>query len=254
MTEREIITRRNLPHWYVPGAMHFVTYRLVGTIPVEILHNLREKRDALLKRRPPGLTPAQGQERAHKQFFAGYDHYLDQQRAITWLAQPRVAAMTRSNLYHHEGSKYHLLAYCVMPNHVHVLLQPIAADLAEAGPSLQAAFATGGDELEDSRSPLSSIMHSLKSYTAHQANAILGRSGAFWQHESYDHWVRDEDELERIVAYIVANPVKAGLVKEPHQWFFCSAHDRFVQDGEPCGWLACPLATVPPAASARLPS
>jgi putative transposase len=81
-------------------------------------------------------------------------------------------------------------------------------------------------------------MHSLKSYTAHQANRILRRSGRFWLGESYDHWVRDDDELERIVNYIAANPVRARLVEEPHRWFFCSAHDRFLQDGEMCGWLA----------------
>ncbi len=57
---------------------------------------------------------------------------------------------------------------------------------------------------------------------------MLGRSGRFWQDESYDHWVRDDEELERIVDYIAANPVKADLVAEPHQRFFCSAQD---------GWL-----------------
>jgi putative DNA methylase len=66
---------------------------------------------------------------------------------------------------------------------------------------------------------------------------LLHRSGPFWQAESYDHWVRDEDELERIVAYIANNPVKAGLVTKPHQWFFCSAHDRFLLDGSEVGWL-----------------
>jgi putative DNA methylase len=127
-----------------------------------------------------------------------------------------------------------------MPNHVHVLLQPIGAEALGLGVTPQAEVVSAGDEVEDSRSPLGSIMHSLKSYTANQANRILGRSGAFWQQESYDHWVRDDDELERIVNYILANPVKAGLVKEPQEWFFCSAHDRFIQDGEPCGWLLSP--------------
>ena len=61
--------------------------------------------------------------------------------------------------------------------------------------------------------------------------------GPFWQPESYDHWVRDADELERIVTYIAANPVKAGLVKQAQDWFFCSAHDRYLADGELCGWL-----------------
>jgi putative DNA methylase len=80
-------------------------------------------------------------------------------------------------------------------------------------------------------------MHSLKSYTAHEANKLLGRTGQFWQHESYDHWLRDEEELERVVAYINANPVRAGLVAQPIDFRWNSASDRFLQDGDLSGWL-----------------
>ena len=80
-------------------------------------------------------------------------------------------------------------------------------------------------------------MHSLKSYTANKANRMLGRTGPFWQHESYGHWVRDDGELERIVQYIDYNAVHAGLAQEPHYWYFCSAHDRFLQDGNKGGIL-----------------
>ena len=80
-------------------------------------------------------------------------------------------------------------------------------------------------------------MHSLKSYTAHEANKVLRRTRAFWQSESYDHWVRDEEELERIVDYICANPVQAGLVQRPQDWRCCSCHDRFQFDGDTSGWL-----------------
>ena len=80
-------------------------------------------------------------------------------------------------------------------------------------------------------------MHSLKSYTAHEINKILGRTGTFWQSESYDHWIRDEDELERVVDYICANPVQAGLVRQPQDWHFSSCHDRFLMDGEISAWL-----------------
>lgn len=69
------------------------------------------------------------------------------------------------------------------------------------------------DESPDNLSPLSKIMHSLKSYTANEANRFLGRTGPFWQRESYDHLVRDDRELVRIAEYIAHNPVKAKLVK-----------------------------------------
>jgi putative DNA methylase len=80
-------------------------------------------------------------------------------------------------------------------------------------------------------------MHSLKSYTANRANAILGRSGPFWQRESYDHWIRDVHEFERIVQYVAANPVKAGLCACARDWRFSSAHDLFERDGTEFGLI-----------------
>jgi putative DNA methylase len=231
----EVITRRHLPHWYVPGAAHFVTYRLAGTIPVALLKEWREQREATLRRPPPeGVPPGTHREHAHKRFFARFDYYLDNEPTIDWLRRPEIAAIVRGNLYHHDNGKYHLLAWCIMPNHVHVLFQP--TDLpgpSELKPEL-------GEERCDALGPLASIMHSLKSYTANKANEALRRTGSFWQGESYDHWVRDEEELERIIEYIRFNPVKAGLVVRPEEWFFCSAHDRFLQDGAECGLLLRP--------------
>jgi putative DNA methylase len=190
MTGTELFTRRRLPHWFVPGAVHFVTYRLASTIPVWVMRQLRAEHEARLRRPPAqGQDRAQQRELAQKHLFARYDSYLDNARDIDWLTKPVVAALVRGNLYHHDGGKYHLLAYCIMPNHVHVLLQPTdgVCRSEEATDSDEAAI-----ERPDGSSPLSRIMHSLKSYTAHEANKILGRSGAFWQAESYDHWVRDE--------------------------------------------------------------
>ena len=65
---------------------------------------------------------------------------------------------------------------------------------------------------------LASIMQSLKGYTAFHANQVLGREGEFWAHESYDHWIRDSDEWQRIVAYVLNNPRKAGYVKNWQDW------------------------------------
>jgi len=241
MSHTEIITRRSLPHWFVPGAAHFVTYRLYGTLPAAKLQQLRARKANLLREEPrPGETPVGRRERIHKQLFATYDGWLDAGTGARWLADPRVAALVRSNLYHHHGSKYHLLAYCVMSNHVHVLLEPLEHGGGRAGRSPAHREDEDVGEGSDERSPLAGIMHSLKSYTAHEANKLLQRSGPFWQPESYDHWVRDDDELERIVAYIAANPVQAGLVERAHDWFFCSAHDRFLTDGQTSGWLRWP--------------
>ncbi len=159
---RETITRNHLPHWYVPGAVHFVTYRLAGTIPLAVLQELRHQQQTHLKQPPrAGMSPAEHKERIHKQFFAAYDQYLDHTCMIDWLGRPEIAAIIRRNLYYHNSSKYHLLAYCIMPNHVHVLLQPIdptgacpAKFVGQAG--LLVPFS---DEVSDGQSPLATIMH-----------------------------------------------------------------------------------------------
>src|SRR6266852_2083559 len=100
----EVITRRKLPHWYVPGAAHFVTYRIAGTIPFEVLMELQNQVKSKLKKGPPKGTPAsEYQRRIHKQVFAAYDRYLDATCRIDWLAKPEVASVIRENLYHHNG-------------------------------------------------------------------------------------------------------------------------------------------------------
>ena len=86
-----------------------------------------------------------------------------------------------------------------MPNHGHVVCTPLEKD-------------------KDSFYSLAEILQSLKRHTARQSNLVLGRSGAFWQDESYDHIVRDEAELERIIKYVIYNPVKAGLVDDWTEW------------------------------------
>lgn len=240
MTIRERVTHGDLPHWYRPGCAHFVTYRLAGSIPASLLRRWRRERSAVIERPPPtGATLLEQRRLAHRRFFAQYDECLDSSTTVRWLAEPRVAEIVRENLYHHHGTKYELLAWCVMPNHVHVLLQPF--DQAETtAPESLAAGSDLSDEVPDGSGPLAGIMHSLKSFTANRANEVLGRRGQFWQHESYDHWVRDLDELERIVEYVRRNPVRAGLCAEPRHWPFSSAKDRFDRDGSECGlvgWL-----------------
>lgn len=94
---------------------------------------------------------------------------------------------------------YELRSYVVMPNHVHLLIIP-AAQLART-------------------------THTIKGYTAREANKILGRTGCpFWQYESYDHWVRNEAEMEKIARYTEHNPVSAGFVTRPEEWLWSSAH------------------------------
>jgi REP element-mobilizing transposase RayT len=86
-----------------------------------------------------------------------------------------------------------------MPNHVHLVCTPIQKD-------------------EREYYSLSAIMHKIKRFTARDANKILERTGDFWQHENWDHVVRDDGEKKRIIAYILDNPIKAGLVDDWKRW------------------------------------
>lgn len=86
-----------------------------------------------------------------------------------------------------------------MPNHVHAVFKPL-------------------EKLRGDCYSLTEILHALKRNSAKQANLALGRTGPFWQDESYDHFARDEAELDRIVKYVLNNPVKAGLVSEWKDW------------------------------------
>jgi REP element-mobilizing transposase RayT len=117
-----------------------------------------------------------------------------------WLRDARVAGVVADALLHGESGRrfYQLRAWVIMPNHVHVLLLP--------------------------RTSLSVITRWVKGSTARQANLILGRTGAaFWQDESFDHGVRNDLELDRIVRYVEYNPASAGLVSDPSDWRWSSA-------------------------------
>ena len=128
------------------------------------------------------------------------DRYLDTTRTGPMhLRDARIAEIVRDSLERGlELGHYDLRAYVIMPNHVHLLLLPRVSPIH--------------------------LLRSLKGTTAREANRILGRTGeAFWQKESYDHWVRNEIEWERIIAYIENNPVKAGLAARAEDYLWSSA-------------------------------
>jgi len=111
---------------------------------------------------------------------------------------------------------YQLGPFVAMANHVHVLLLPLV--------------------------PPSRLLKSLKGSTAREANRLLGRTGEpFWQRESYDHWVRDEAEWNRIAAYIQNNPVKAGLVARAEEYPWSSARG-VAMSGDAARTSACATA------------
>jgi len=172
-----VFRRRNLPHWDVPDAAYFATACLDGSVPALGLQQLKEYRSELDQREcPAGLTDAEWKYRKRKLAFTKYDELLDHRPAVRHLEDPQLAEIVRSAMLYFAGTRYDQIAYVVMPIHIHWVFQPIRE---------------WSDSLEPKRTPREVIIHSLKSYTANLCNRALGRTGRFWQDESYDHWVLD---------------------------------------------------------------
>jgi len=128
-----------------------------------------------------------------EQFYEGYNI------GLCYLADRRIAQMVQSALLHFDGERYRLSAWVVMPNHAQVLAAPC------------------------SPYSLSNIMHSIKSYTAQQANKILGRKGSFWFEDYFDRYIRNAKHYENALGYIESSPVKASLCVSSKDWEFGSA-------------------------------
>jgi hypothetical protein len=146
--------RGYLPHFDGGEVAQFLTFRLFDSLPQSVLQKWREE------------TSSDGQEGKIK-FRKNVERYLDRGYGACFLKDERIANLTEESLLFHHTKKYNLTAWVIMPNHVHFLATPVE-----------------GVEL-------SAIAHSIKSYTAHEANKVLGRQGQFWQHEPFDRYIRN---------------------------------------------------------------
>jgi type I restriction enzyme R subunit len=211
----EKIRRRDLPHWDVPYAAYFITSCLEGSIPAQGLLDIDDYRAILQRRsRPTDKSEEAWTINCWKLVFARTESWLDMQPAVHHLSDTRLAQLVVDAFYFFAGQRYDLLAFVVMPSHIHWVFQPLENWVSQLGPQIMV------------RSPRERIIHSINRHTAAECNQLLGLSGTFWQHESYDHWIRDAEEMERIIRYVEGNPVKAGLVDCPERWPYSSAWDR----------------------------
>ena len=180
-------SRGYLPHCDGVSRQQFVTYRLADSLPRAVV--LRLDQECLTNDEDPRRR-------------ARIDTFLDAGYGSCVLRRCDCAGIVEENLLHFDRVHYRLLAWVVMPNHVHVLIEP-SADIE-----------------------LSDIVHSWKSYTATQINRLLlpaQPSGQLWQREYWDRFIRDEAHLRATIDYIHDNPVKAGLVSQADDWQFSSA-------------------------------
>jgi putative transposase len=193
--------RRHLPHWHPRDAVFFVTFRLQNAMPYEVIQALRRERERAAQTQLDGnLYFERCEEFLHKAEFGP-----------RWLAQPEIAEIVKEAMHYRDGKVFDLHAFCILPNHVHVVIEPLSK--SECHSDLPDESEYHSDLLS-----LNKIMQSLKRHTARQANLLLGRDGPFWQDESYDHVIRNNEEYTRILHYVLENPVKAGLVSTCDAW------------------------------------
>ena len=185
--------RRNLPHYQPKGETYFVTFRLVGSIPAEVVKKLTIERKNLEEIFLRDRILSKGYiTLINRIFFQKYEAFLDPaEHGPRWLIQDDIAEIIRTTLHYWDRKRIDMIAYCIMPNHVHAVIKVYPVD-------------ENGKEFY-----LTKFMHSIKGYSARQANIILGRTGnPFWHEETYDRVVRNQQELIRTIQYIRNDPRK----------------------------------------------
>jgi len=183
-------SRGYLPHVDMPGLHQTITFRLADSLPADVLERLAEE----------AADDAGRRKRLEALLDAGYGE--------CWLQHREIADIMEDALLHFDGQRYRLVAWCVMPNHVHVLIETME------------------------HWPLSGIVQSWKSFTAKAINQQLRRSGEVWQREYCDRYIRDDGHLQAAIEYIENNPAKAGLVRSNEDWRYSSASQRRRNAGE----------------------
>ncbi|SOD96712.1 transposase [Spirosoma fluviale] len=211
---------RNLPHLQYVGATFFITFCLKGSLPAAVVQELIAERDRAIKLLKEKNAEGFSEEvyKEHKRYFARIERTLDAcQYGPDWLKQPSVAELVARRIREANGAGYELLAYCIMSNHVHLVVNT-ANQLDTLQPDEEVTSANYRQVYQ--------TLKVIKGGSAFEANRLLDRKGAFWQSESYDHYVRDSGELKRILNYTVQNPVKAGLVMDWQDWPFTYLSER----------------------------
>ena len=188
---KEWHSRGYLPHREFKS-LQFITFRLYDSVPAKIV---RLWKDELLIDDATNTNDPKMQELRKR-----IDKYEDAGYGQCFLKDERIAELVQNNLLHFDGERYRLIGWCIMPNHVHVLIEVMEGWT------------------------LSLIMHGWRSYTAHEANRILNRTGDFWQNDYFDRYIRSQEHFNKVVGYIDNNPLKAGLTTADNPWRWSSAN------------------------------
>jgi len=196
----EWYSRGYLPHRDAIGLLQAVTFRLADSLPQEKLARLEEE----LRELPETLRGAERRQRI--------EQWLDAGMGCCALRHPEMASQMRAALQHFDGQRYRLIAWCIMPNHVHILMKTFA--------------------------PIARIVQGWKSVTARWALARNEERGLgipdskrLWMRDYWDRYIRNDGHFESVVLYIHQNPVNAGLCERAEDWPWSSAGNAGVPNG-----------------------
>jgi putative transposase len=185
-----------------------VTYRLAESIPKAVLIKLqqgKEESERKLKRINNKIHREQLLKEFQQKYFKKFEQSLDAVLSgPVWLRNDQIAQINVEGMHKRDIFEYELYAYTIMPNHIHLVFHISDQHIKTS--------------TRKSPYPVTSILQYLKRETAIKSNIVLNRRGQFWERESYDHIVRNKNELVRVIKYTLNNPVKAGFVERPEDW------------------------------------
>jgi REP element-mobilizing transposase RayT len=184
--DQTVVKKRGqlLPHWTMKNAIYSVCFRLADSIPEVVKQSYKFERAAILKRTE--LTKNEISKLNHL-FSTALEESLDKGYGKCYLQRDDVAGIVISTLEYFDFKRYILHTWCIMPNHIHLIVEPFA-----------------GFELF-------TIIHTWKSYSANQIKKLLNLKNSFWHKDAYNHIIRCEKEYSYQMEYIWNNPEKAGL-------------------------------------------
>jgi len=194
MTHKGIHSRGYLPHWDFADSVQGITFRLADSVPADVVSKWRDELCELLNSSDSEISAA-----ARTDLHRRIAKFEDAGHGECLLKDPEYAMIVQDALIKGHGADYKLIEWCVMPNHVHVLIRLIG------------------------RTTLGSIVKRWKATTALQINRLMESSGQLWMRDYHDRFIRDQEHFHDAKAYIRNNPVKAGLCKSPEEWMFSSA-------------------------------
>jgi len=192
MDKKDLYIKENLPYWhnrsYLPhyensSLLQMITYRLGDSLPQKVLTRLKDEPETI-----------EGDEKYRKRI----EICLDSGYGSCVLKTDEVAFIVYNTWLFYNGERYKIHAWVIMPNHIHILFQPLLPFT------------------------LSRIVEDWKKFSSREINRLINKKGHLWNLEYWDRYIRNEAHYKSAVEYIHNNPVKAGLVSVPEEWKWSS--------------------------------